>query len=107
MLLCSALILLGLLDWVTTVVGVFCLGAVEINPLFAGLAHANVLAFSSIKLSVTVLVGLLFYRTGEVAAVPRNGFQFGNTALNTGYFVSLAMLSMVVVSNIFMFVKII
>lgn len=56
-----ALIIVGSLDWLTTIIGIACFGAVESNPLIAGVAGASLLAFTVIKLSVTVLAGLLLY----------------------------------------------
>jgi hypothetical protein len=51
---------------VTTVTGVLCFGAVEINPMFAGLTKANILVYSEIKLSIVVLAGVLFYKAGKI-----------------------------------------
>jgi hypothetical protein len=60
--LCLFLVAMGILDLVTTVLGVLYFGAVEINPLFAGIANSNILVFSGIKLATAVLVGFLFYK---------------------------------------------
>jgi hypothetical protein len=56
-----ALIIVGSMDWLTTIIGIACFGAVESNPLIAGIAGASLLAFTVIKLSATALVGLLLY----------------------------------------------
>ena len=56
-----ALIIVGSMDWLTTIIGIACFGAVEGNPLMAGIAGASLLAFTIIKLSATALVGLLLY----------------------------------------------
>jgi hypothetical protein len=55
-----ALIIVGSMDWLTTIIGIAC-GAVESNPLIGGIAGASLLAFTIIKLSVTALIGLLLY----------------------------------------------
>jgi hypothetical protein len=107
LLFCFALILMGLLDWLTTVVGVFCFGAVEVNPLFSGLVPINALAFSSIKLPVTVFVGFLFYKTGKVKGNSRSDLNLGKYVLNTSYFTSFMVLAVAVVNNILTFVKIV
>jgi hypothetical protein len=99
LLFCFALLLLGFLDWLTTIAGVFCFGAVEVNPLFSGLAHSNVLAFSGIKLLVTVFVGLLFYKTDKIKDNIGSNFNLGKHILNTGYFASFMILTVAVANN--------
>ena len=73
--------------------------------MFSALTHGNVIAFSCIKLSVTVFVGFLFYRTGSVEQMSGSnlnlGNQFGGYVLDAGYFVTFTILSIVVASNIF------
>ena len=98
---------MGVLDWLTTVLGVFCFGAVEVNPLFSGLAHTNVLAFSGIKLLVTVFVGFLFYKTDRIKVNLGSDFYLGKHILNTGYFGSFMILTFVVANNIITVVKIV
>ena len=57
-----ALVLVGSMDWLTTISGIACFGAVESNPFIAGIAGASLPAFTAIKLSATVFIGLLFYQ---------------------------------------------
>ena len=57
-----ALVLVGSMDWLTSIVGITCFGAVESNPFMAGIAGASLAAFTVIKLIATVLIGLLFYQ---------------------------------------------
>jgi len=106
LLFCFALILIGLLDWLTTIVGVFFFGAVEINPLFSELVHTNFLAFGGIKLLVTVFVGFLFYKIDRVKDL-RSDFNLGKRILNTGYFATFMILTVAVANNIITVVKII
>jgi len=101
---CFALILMGFLDWVTTVTGILCFGAVEINPLFAGLTKANILVYSGIKLSAVVLVGFLFYKAGKIEKMLSNS-HFGKRFLESGYFISLMTLTAVVTNNIITVVR--
>jgi hypothetical protein len=58
----SALVLVGSMDWLTTIVGIAFFGAVESNPFIAGIAGASLPAFTVIKLLTTVFIGLLFYQ---------------------------------------------
>ena len=53
---------MGVMDWVTTTIGILCFKAVESNPFIAGVAGASLPAFTVIKLSATLLAGLLFYQ---------------------------------------------
>lgn len=57
-----ALVLVGSMDWLTTIIGIACFGAFESNPFIAGIAGASLPAFTAIKLSTTVFIGLLFYQ---------------------------------------------
>ncbi len=100
LLLCLLLILMGFLDWLTTVLGVLYFGAVEINPLFAGITQASILAFSGIKLSTAVLVGFLFYKAYDIEEMPRFNSHLGKRFLESGYFVSLMVLTAVVTNNV-------
>jgi hypothetical protein len=103
---CFALILMGALDWLTTVTGVLCLGAVEVNPLFAELTRANVLVYSEIKLTVVVLVGVLFYNAGNIGKMLRGDSHLVKRLLDSGYFVSLMALTVAVVNNVITVVRV-
>jgi hypothetical protein len=106
LLFCFALILMGVLDWVTTVTGVLCFGAVEINPLFAGLTKVNILVYSGIKLSIVVLTGFLFYKADKIGKMLRGNSHFGKRFLEAGYFVSFMILTVAVTSNIITVVRV-
>jgi hypothetical protein len=99
-LLCFVLILLGFLDWLTTITGVLCFGAVEINPLLAGLTKENILAFSSIKLSIVVFVGFLFYKAEKIGKMLEGNSHMGKRFLQSGYVASLMTLMVAVTNNI-------
>lgn len=53
---------MGLMDWLTTTIGIFCCRAVESNPFIAGVAGTSLPAFTVIKLTATLFAGLLFYQ---------------------------------------------
>jgi hypothetical protein len=55
------LVLMGYVDWLTTIIGIFYFGAVEINPFFAELTRTNLVAFTAVKLTSTIFVSLLYY----------------------------------------------
>ncbi len=58
----SAIFLLGFLDWLTTVSGVIFFGALEANPLIAGLTQSSMMLFSATKLTAVFFTGLAFYK---------------------------------------------
>jgi hypothetical protein len=91
---------MGIIDWLTTIVGVLYFGATEINPLFAGLTQTNLLAFSGIKLSITLLVGFLFYKAYAIEKTPRENSRLEKRFLQSGYLLSLTALTVVVANNI-------
>jgi len=100
LLFCFALILMGILDWLTTVTGILCFGVVEINPLFAGLTKANILVYSEIKLSIVVLTGVLFYKADKIEKMLKSNSHLGKRVLESGYFISLMTLTIAVTNNI-------
>jgi len=104
--LCFTLILIGFLDWLTTVLGLVYFGAVEVNPLFAGLTETNILAFSGVKLSVAVLVGLMFYKAYMIEGTPRINSGLEKRFIDSGCFISLIALTVVVTNNILAVVRI-
>ena len=103
----SVLILMGSIDWLTTVVGISCFGAVEVNPLFAALTQMNIFVFSVVKLLIVVLIGGLFYKAGSCKNVSIDCSSFSERVLDSGYFASLVLLSFVVTNNAIAIVRVI
>jgi hypothetical protein len=99
LLLFSAIILLGVLDWLTTVTGVFFLGAAEANPLLSGLTKSSMIIFSVVKLSAVLLVGFAFYRALEISKSRTNDWHLTKRFLYGGYSVTFLVLTGVVASN--------
>ena len=91
---------MGFIDWLTTVVGITYFGATEINPLFASITKTNLLAFSGIKLSATMLIGFLFYKAYAIEKTPRVTSQFEKRFLQSGFLLSLMTLTVVVTNNV-------
>jgi len=90
----------GFIDWLTTVVGILYFGAAEINPLFAAMTKTNLLAFSVIKLSTTVLIGFLFYKAYASEKTPKIASQLEKRFLKSGFLLSLMTLTVVVTNNV-------
>lgn len=104
---CTTLILIGALDWLTTIVGVVFFGATETNPLLANLTQTNMLLFSAVKLSAITLTGLVFYRAETKSKLTSQISPFAKKFLNSGYAITLFALTAVVLNNFVAIVKVI
>lgn len=100
LLLLSAIIVLGCLDWLTTVTGVVYFGATEVNPLLSGLTTSSMVLFSAVKLSTVAIVGLAFYKATAINKSEASNWQFGTKFLTGGYSLTFLVLTIVVVNNI-------
>ena len=98
---------MGSIDWLTTVVGIVCFGAVEVNPLFAALTQMNIFVFSIVKFLIVVLIGGLFYKGGSFKGVSVGCSSFDGRVLDYGYFASLVLLSFVVTNNAIAIVRVV
>lgn len=90
---------MGFIDLLTTVLGVQYFGAVEVNPLFAGVVNSNILVYSGIKLSTVALIGFLFYQGYASEKTLGTNSNLGKRFLHSGYYVSLMALTVVVTNN--------
>ena len=97
---------MGVLDWLTTIMGVLYFGAVEVNPLFAGIISSNILAYSGIKLAVAVLIGFLFYKGYVIEKASGINSHLGKLFLGSGYFASLTALTVIVANNILVVISV-
>jgi hypothetical protein len=95
----SAIILLGFLDWLTTVTGVLFFGAAEVNPLLSGLTRSSMLLFSVVKLSAVVLIGFAFYKAAAISKSTTNDWHFPGRLLDGGYSLTFLALTAVVANN--------
>jgi hypothetical protein len=100
----SLLILMGSMDWLTTIIGIVYFGAAETNPFLAGLASRNLPAFTAIKLGTAVFVGFLFYQADKMLnrAENRNskGFVLTRFLLKGAYLASAIFLAFAVLNNV-------
>jgi hypothetical protein len=97
---CSALVMLGVADWLTTIVGITFFGAKEANPLLASMTTTSLLLFSFAKLSAVSITGFAFFKAmGMSSGMGQVG---GLTArfVYSGYVVALFTLAALVVNNI-------
>jgi hypothetical protein len=97
----SAMIAVGLLDWLTTVAGILFFGATEANPILTVLTKSGLLLFSVVKLSVVVIVGLTFSKAVSVGESTTCGWNFTKVFIYGGYSLTILTLLIIVGSNIF------
>jgi hypothetical protein len=95
---------MGSMDWLTTIIGIFYFGAVEVNPFFAYITRTNLVAFTAIKLTTTIFVGLLYY-LGERMLLrlkdkKSKSFLCARITLRGGYVVITAILLSAVLNNL-------
>jgi hypothetical protein len=95
----TTIILIGTIDWATTIVGVMFFGATETNPLLSNLTKTNMVIFSAIKLSAITLTGLAFYKAEAKTKITSQISPFAKKFLHSGYAISLFALTIVVLNN--------
>ena len=98
------LVFCGVIDCLTTVVGVACFGATEGNPLLASLTEVNLFTFSGIKLAAAVFIGVLFYKAGSVGKIEGSS-HVGSRFLQVAYSLSLLTMLTVVTNNVMVVAK--
>ncbi len=96
----SAIIIVGFLDWLSTVSGILFFGATEVNPLLFGLTRSSMILFSLVKLSAVILIGFTFYKAAAISESATNNWHFTKKFLYGGYSLTLLALAAVVTSNI-------
>ena len=101
----SSIILVGLLDWLTTIVGVVFFGASEVNPLLSGLVGSSMLIFSAVKLSAITLTSFAFYKAAALSGPSIDNHSFSRKVFLGGYLLTFLILTIVVANNIITIIK--
>jgi hypothetical protein len=98
------LVLMGTMDWLTTIIGIAYFGAVESNPFMAGLTSTSLITFTAVKLTTTLLVALLFYKAEKTLLVTTDktslSFTLARIVLRAAYIIATALLLVAVVNNL-------
>jgi hypothetical protein len=100
---------MGSIDWLTTIIGIVYFGAVEGNPFLVDITRISLLAFTAIKLSTTIIIGLLFYNAEKM--LPRflyksaRSYRCARIMLRVGYVVAMALLLAAVLNNLLVVAK--
>ena len=93
------------MDWLTTIIGIVYFGAVEGNPFLADITQASLPAFTAIKLSATMMIGLMFYKAEKtlLRTPDKNtlSFKCSRIILKTAYIIATALLIAAVINNLF------
>lgn len=101
---CLSFILMGSMDWLTTIIGIAYFGAVEGNPFLAEITRTNLPAFTAIKLSTTIIVGLLFYKAEKTLLRAQDktsrSFRFTHIILKGTYITATVLLLIAVLNNL-------
>jgi phage-related holin len=100
------IILLGFLDWLTTIIGVLFFGSVEINPFFSGIVRSSIFIFSLVKLSAVILAGCSFYKAEAIYAHTKNHWHYTKSFLYGGFSLMSLGLTAVVASNMIVLIKV-
>ncbi len=83
------LILLGSIDCLTTVIGVFYFGAAELNPLMTGIVSTNIVAFLALKISATFFIGFTYILAKRSLNKTQNkeskSFKYSNRLMKVAY----------------------
>ena len=98
-LICSALILLGAADLLTTLIGVTGKGAIEANPLFATLTQTNILSFIGLKILTVLFTSFMFLGATRIAKAPSCNF-IGKYFISSASIVSCLVMTAVVANNV-------
>jgi hypothetical protein len=93
---------MGSIDCITTVIGVLYFGAVELNPVLAGIVN-NIPLFMVLKLSATFCIGGTYILAkkilNSVSDKSAKSFRYSNILMNTAYAGLVVFLVAVVVNN--------
>ncbi len=96
------LIIMGMIDCITTCIGVVYFGAAELNPFLAGVVSTNILAFLALKLTATFCIGgtyILANRLLNRADKTTKTFKYSKIFMKATYAGLLIFLVAVVVNN--------
>ncbi len=102
---CLALVSMGCLDLLTTIIGILYFGAAEFNPWFAEMTRTNLSAYIVIRLSLAIFPALLFYQTEKIfeeALVEK-----ARLLINAAYLISVVVLAAIVANNIMVMAKVV
>ncbi len=96
----STILIVGFLDWLTTVTGILFCGATEVNPLMSGLTSSSMVLFSAVKLTAVALAGVAFYKAAAIIKPTSGDGQFTSKFIIGGFSLTVFALLAVVANNV-------
>ena len=103
------IVLMGLMDCVTTVIGVVYAGAKELNPAMAVIVNSNVSVFLVVKIGATVLIALSYIFAKKILIhIPnQNGkaLTYSVKGLTVAYAGIIGFLTLAVANNLLILIK--
>ena len=103
------IILMGLTDCVTTIIGVGYSGAKELNPAMAVIVNSSVGAFAFVKVAATMFIALayIFARKILTHLPDKNGktFAYSIKALTFAYVGLIGFLAFAVANNLLILIR--
>jgi hypothetical protein len=103
------IILIGSIDCVTTVIGVFYSGDKELNPLMASIVNTGIGTFLIVKIGATILIALTYIFARQVLnRMPdKNGraFRYSFKFLTFAYAGLLCYLFLAVANNLLVLIR--
>jgi hypothetical protein len=103
------LVLMGTMDCFTTVVGIRQFGAIELNPLLAGVVNTNIVAFIALKLASTLFICLTLIQAQKILMTTRDkttrAFSWTQKLIKIANAGAIIFLLIVVVNNVVVIVR--
>jgi len=101
---CILIIFMGLMDCVTTIIGVGFSGAKELNPAMAVIVNSSVGAFLVVKVAATMFIAFTYFFARKILMrLPnKNGktFSYSMKSLTIVYLGLVGFLGLAVVNNL-------
>ena len=98
------LVLMGIIDCVTTVIGVMFSGASEANPIMSGIVSSNIDAFMVIKIVATAFTAFTYLYANKLLMKSSNkaakSFKVSRNLLNICYIGIIGFLFVVITNNL-------
>jgi membrane protein DedA with SNARE-associated domain len=103
------LILMGVIDCVTTVIGVVYSGAKELNPIMAGMASTDIGAFLVVKIAATLFIAFTYILANRTLLKTKNkssrAFKYSDRLIKVAYVGIMIFMIIVVTNNLLVLMK--
>jgi hypothetical protein len=100
----ATFLVLGILDWLTTIIGLTFFGASEQNVMLETFIQCNPFVFSILKLSVVITVSLCLFKAANLSKCTY-GWGCTKGILNMSYLMTAVSLIAVVANNVLVLIS--